>query len=134
MFKNEKVGEEILEEMLNNLRLNACEQKTIKLNRRIDALNLLNKAATNLENAGLYKEAEAIVRTMEIAAEEKSPSVKQQVQYLKDYGMPLKPTDTQKSEDNEYMQDPEVAIEVAVDEEGNLEERVPSVDELSAMW
>lgn len=134
MFKNEKVGEEILEEMLNNLRLNACEQKTIKLNRRIDALNLLNKAATNLENAGLYKEAEAIVRTMEIAAEEKSPSVKQQVQYLKDYGMPLKPTDTQKAEDNEYMQDPEVAIEVAVDEEGNLEERVPSVDELSAMW
>lgn len=97
MFKNEKVGEEILEEMLNNLRLNACEQKTIKLNRRIDALNLLNKAATNLENAGLYKEAEAIVRTMEIAAEEKLPSVKQQVQYLKDYGMPLKPTDTQKA-------------------------------------
>lgn len=32
------------------------------------------------------------------------------------------------------MQDPEVAIEVAVDEGGNREEKIPSADELSLMW
>ena len=137
MFKRQKVGEEILEEMFHNLQRNNYEQKTVKLNKRIEALDLLNKAAINLESAGLHKEAEAIIRTMEMAAEEKSPTVKEQVQNLKDYGMPLKPTDAQKAEDtlyNEYMQDPEVAIEVAVDEDGNREEKIPSADELSLMW
>ena len=137
MFKRQKVGEEILEEMFHNLQRNNYEQKTVKLNKRIEALDLLNKAAINLESAGLHKEAEAIIRTMEMAAEEKSPTVKEQVQNLKDYGMPLKPTDAQKAEDtlyNEYMQDPEVAIEVAVDEDGNREEKIASADELSLMW
>ena len=137
MFKRQKVGEEILEEMFHNLQRNNYEQKTVKLNKRIEALDLLNKAAINLESAGLHKEAEAIIRTMEMAAEEKPPTVKEQVQNLKDYGMPLKPTDAQKAEDTlyaEYMRDPEVAIEVAVDEDGNREEKIPSADELSLMW
>lgn len=137
MFKRQKVGEEILEEMFHNLQRNNYEQKTVKLNKRIEALNLLNKAAINLESAGLHKEAEAIIRTMEMASEEKPPTVKEQVQNLKDYGMPLKPTDAQKAEDvlyDEYMQDPEVAIEVAVDEDGNREEKIPSANELSLMW
>lgn len=137
MFKREKVGEEILEEMFRNLQRNTYEQKTVKLNKRIEALDLLNKAAVNLENAGLHKEAEAIIRTMEMAAEEKSPSIAKQVQNLKDYGMPLEPTDVSKAEDvlyNEYMQDPDVAMEVAVDEDGNIEQKVPSAEELSLMW
>ena len=137
MFKRQKVGEEILEEMFHNLQRNNYEQKTVKLNKRIEALDLLNKAAINLESAGLHKEAEAIIRTMEMAAEEKPPTVKEQVQNLKNYGMPLKPTDAQRAEDtlyNEYMQDPEVAIEVAVDEDGNREEKIPSADELLLMW
>jgi len=137
MFKRQKVGEEILEEMFHNLQRNNYEQKTVKLNKRIEALDLLNKAAINLESAGLHKEAEAIIRTMEMAAEEKPPTVKEQVQNLKDYGMPLKPTDAQKAEDTlyaEYMRDPEVAIEVAVDEDGNREEKIASADELSLMW
>ena len=143
MFKRQKVGEEILEEMFHNLQRNNYEQKTVKLNKRIEALDLLNKAAINLESAGLHKEAEAIIRTMEMAAEEKPPTIKksptiaEQVQNLKEYGMPLEPTDAQKAEDTlyaEYMRDPEVAIEVAVDEDGNREEKIPSADELLLMW
>lgn len=99
MFQRDRVTEDILVEMEKNLKKNAFEQKTQRLNKRSMALKLLNKAATNFEQAGLPNEAEAVVRVMEIAADDRN--VEKYVKSLKEHGMMEPPSDKNASIDDD---------------------------------
>lgn len=134
MFERDKVTEDILVEMDKNLRKNVAEKKSERLTRRSEALKLLNKAATNFENLGLFNEAEAITRVMQLAAVEK-PTVKKQAKIIE----PLVSTDIEVEEelDDVYdalMADENIAAEVVVGEDGEQEIETPSVETLTKMW
>lgn len=92
MFKREKVGEDILFEMEKNLRRNAFIEDTQKTNERIEAMELLEKAANNFEAVGKISEAEAVTRIIEFVATkkaekvEKIPTPEQQVENMKSTG------------------------------------------------
>lgn len=139
MFERDRITENILVEMDKNIRRNAAKQKSEKLNRRSTALELLNKAAANFESLGLIHEAEAVTRVMQLAAVEKPPTVKKQIQNLKQYGMQLAPADIEVEEelDNAYdalMEDEKIAAEVVVGENGEEEIETPDAEALAKMW
>jgi len=136
MWSNNTVNlDEILVEMDKNLRKGAFEQKTSRANNRLQALKLLNKAADNFEKAGFTKEADAIVRMMEIAQIEK-PVAKLAKKAQREPDIEIE--ETESPEERELyellMSDPNVALEVAVDEKGDEETDVPSAEMLAAMW
>lgn len=75
MFKNEKIDENILLEMADNLYKNAFEKAESDI-AEIKILEHLDKAANLLENEGLFKEAEAITGLMEVVAAKKKEKKK----------------------------------------------------------
>jgi hypothetical protein len=132
MFKREKVGEDILFEMEKNLQKNAFIAETQKTNQRIEAIELLTKAANNFETVGKTKEAEAITRIVEFVATKKPEkkaemTPEQQVENLEETGTQWPRDafnaidgDPQDEEDKlyqEYMNDPDIAAEIRVSEE-----------------
>ena len=71
MFKREVIGEDIFDDMEDNLRKNAFVELSGKTNRKIQAIELLEKAASNFELAGRIKESEVITRIIEHVASSK---------------------------------------------------------------
>lgn len=89
MFKREKIGEDILFEMEKNLRKNAFIEDTQKTNQRIEAMELLERAANNFEAIGKIAEAEAVTRIIEFVGTkkpEKPMSPEQQVKNMEETG------------------------------------------------
>jgi hypothetical protein len=148
MFQRDRVTEDILVEMEKNLKKNAFEQKTQRLNKRSMALKLLNKAATNFEQAGLLNESEAVVRVMEIAADDSN--VEKYLKSLKEHDMMESPSDKSEIEIEEtepsdkskieaeeddlfevLTSDPDVAEEIRV---GETEDEPPTESELAMLW
>ena len=68
MFKNKSSANEIL----NSFKEYNSQQENIEVNRLILAIDKLSKAATNLEKAGLIKQAEAIDIVLQSLAEKSS--------------------------------------------------------------
>jgi hypothetical protein len=136
MWGNQTIDlDDILVEMDKNLRKNAFEQKTSRANSRLQALELLNKAANIFENAGLTKEADAIVRIMEIAQTEKPVSrLAKKAQIESEIEVEEAETPEESRLYEMLMSDPNIALEVAVDEKGKEEIDVPSEEMLAAMW
>lgn len=145
MFQRDRVTEDILVEMEKNLKKNAFEQKTQRLNKRSMALKLLNKAATNFEQAGLPNEAEAVVRVMEIAADDRN--VEKYVKSLKEHGMMEPPSDKNASIDDdddelwelwqqEQQEDDLTSMRSSwSDEEKQLDEEYKRIlEEISILW
>lgn len=136
MWGNQTIDlDDILVEMDKNLRKNAFEQKTSRANSRLQALELLNKAANIFENAGLTKEADAIVRIMEIAQTEKPVlRLAKKAQIESEIEVEEEETPEESRLYEMLMSDPNIALEVAVDEKGKEEIDVPSEEMLAAMW
>ena len=136
MWGNQTIDlDDILVEMDKNLRKNAFEQKTSRANSRLQALELLNKAANIFENAGLTKEADAIVRIMEIAQTEKPVlRLAKKAQIESEIEVEEEETPEESRLYELLMSDPNIALEVAVDEKGKEETDVPSEEMLAAMW
>ena len=91
MFKREVIGEDILFDMEDNLRKNAFIEETQKTNQRIEAMELLAKAASNFEATGKRKEAEAVTRVIEYVstpkiAKEKDMTPDEQVKNMEETG------------------------------------------------
>lgn len=131
MWNNESVNfDDVLVEMEKNLRKSAYEEKTSRLRSRVEALQLLNKAADNFEKIGLIKEADAITRIVELAQNEKPVSKKAEAEEIVE-------EETSPEEDKLYdalLEDPNVLEEITVDADGNEEEIVPSAELLAKMW
>lgn len=68
MFKNKSSANEIF----NSLKEYNSQQENIEVNRLIATIDKLSKAATNLEKAGLIKQAEAIDIVLESLAAKSS--------------------------------------------------------------
>ena len=154
MFERETIGEEILLEMEKHFRKNAFDKKAKRDADRVEGIELLNEAAKCFEEAGLTKEAEAITRLAEYAVTDRSTSnidSAKAIANIKDHGHMLNladDADISVEEDfeeefeepaaegellDEYLNDPEIAEEVAFnveeeDEEG--EEDVPDLTQL----
>ena len=131
MFERKKVGEDILFEMEDNLRKNAFIEETAKTSQRIEAMELLTKAASNFEQTGHIKEAEAVTRIVEFVANKKPESAKKQVENMKETGTQWpkesfavidgNPEDEEDKLYEEYMNNPEIAAAVRVgDDEDSL--------------
>jgi hypothetical protein len=140
MFKQQKIGEEILVEMEKNIKKNAFEKRTKRLNKRAHAINLLNKAAIKFEESGMLKEAESIIKLMETASTEK-PKVykKAKKEEIKeeDSIIEINNEDEEKEEEDLYdslMDDPNIAIKVNIDKDQNTNKDVPSLKDLLEMW
>lgn len=64
MFKNASCTDEVLQSMEKNLIANKTEEKFV-FNKLAKTINYLNSAASIFERAGMYAEAEAIVKVIE---------------------------------------------------------------------
>lgn len=130
MFKREKVGEDILFDMEKNLRKNAFDEDTRKTNEKIEAMNLLEKAASNFESVGKMKEAEAVTRIIEYVSTLKpklAMDSKQQVKNMEETGtqwpresFPVEDGDPEDKEAKlyeEYLKNPEIAADIKVEED-----------------
>jgi hypothetical protein len=136
MWKNESINfDDVLVEMDKNLKKSAFEQKTDRTQKRLQALKLLNKAAENFEKAGLTKEADAIVRIMEIAQTDRPiPKIAKKAEIESEIDIEEESSPEEDALYEELMRDPNIVEEVSVNENGDEEEFVPSAELLSNMW
>jgi hypothetical protein len=138
MFEREVVGDEVFFEMQDNLKKIASEKASFRLSKRAEALNLLNKAAENLDSLGMNEFAESVIRIMEISAIEKKQTIQKEAEVKIEDGSDEFLSDIQSKEEDElydaYMLDPDVEIAVSVDDTGKDEVLLPTKEQLASLW